>query len=261
MAIFDECRDFAARANSLFAGELPENKGFQNLAEPWSMNMIIHGSALSPFTRKVVLSAMEKGIAFESCDLNPYAPPEDFETMNPLKRVPIVQDGEFTLADSSAICGYFEAKYVDTQALFPKEPMEYGHALWIEEYADTVLFTGISEGVFRPIFINQFLGKPIDSAAVEVALSKGLPPRLHYLENQLEDRTWFAGDTLTVADLSVYSQLVNLLHAGHLPSSDTYPDLMAHFKRIQTRPSAQKLYRSETAYLGQMLEMISSRKM
>ncbi|CAA0114202.1 putative GST-like protein YibF [Halioglobus japonicus] len=88
--------------------------------------MIIHGSALSPFTRKVVLSAMEKGIAFESHDLNPYAPPDNFKTMNPLKRVPIIQDGDFTLADSSAICGYFEARYADTQALFPKEPRDQG---------------------------------------------------------------------------------------------------------------------------------------
>lgn len=36
--------------------------------------MIIHGPALSPFTRKVVLSAMVKGIVFESRDLYPYAP-------------------------------------------------------------------------------------------------------------------------------------------------------------------------------------------
>ena len=222
--------------------------------------MIIHGSALSPFRRKVVLSAMEKGITFESRDLNPYAPPVDFESMNPLKRIPIIQDGDFTLADSSAICGYFEAKYADTQALFPKEPTAYGHALWIEEYADTVLFADISEGVFRPIFINQLLGKPVDHATVEETLSEVLPLRLRYLESQLEDRTWFAGDSLTVADLSVYSQLVNLLHAGHLPSSKSYPHLMAHFKRIQTRPSAEELHRSETAYLGQMLEKISSQK-
>lgn len=222
--------------------------------------MIIHGSALSPFRRKVVLSAMEKGIAFESRDLNPYAPPVDFESMNPLKRIPIIQDGDFTLADSSAICGYFEAKHADTQTLSPKEPTAYGHALWIEEYADTVLFADISEGVFRPIFINQLLGKPVDRATVEETLSEALPLRLRYLENQLEDRTWFAGDSLTVADLSVYSQLVNLLHAGHMPSSESYPYLMAHFKRIQTRPTAEKLHRSETAYLGQMLAMISSRK-
>ena len=222
--------------------------------------MIIHGSALSPFRRKVVLAAMEKNIAFESRDLNPYAPPADFESMNPLKRIPIVQDGDFTLADSSAICGYFEAKYADTQALFPKEPTAYGHALWIEEYADTVLFADISEGVFRPTFINQLLDKPVDHEIVAETLSEALPSKFDYLESQLEDRTWFAGDGLTVADLSVYAQLANLLHAGHLPSSESYPHLMAHFKRIQTRPSAEKLHRSEAAYLGQMLEMLSSQK-
>ena len=224
------------------------------------MNMIIHGSALSPFTRKVVLSAMEKGIAFESRDLNPYAPPDNFETMNPLKRIPIIQDGEYTLADSSAICGYFEAKYANRLALYPTEPAAYGQTLWIEEYADTLLFTDISEGVFKPIFINQFLGKLVDHLRVAETLESVLPTRLQYLDKQLVGRTWFAGDTLTVADLSVYSQLVNLLHAGHLPTSDSYPDLMAHFKRIQTRPSAEILLKSEAAYLGQMLAMISNRK-
>ncbi len=222
--------------------------------------MIIHGSGLSPFTRKVVLSAMEKHIPFERCDLNPYAPPEDFESLNPLKRIPIIQDGEFTLADSSAISGYFEAKYSQAPALFPTEPMTYGYALWIEEYADTALFTEISEGVFRPIFINQFLGKAIDQMKVDAALSEKLPPHLHYLENQLAGRTWFAGDGLTVADLSVYSQMVSLLHARHLPSSDSYPHLMAHFKRIQTRPSADQLYRSESAYLGKMMDLISNHR-
>lgn len=222
--------------------------------------MIIHGSALSPFRRKVVLSAMEKGIAFEARDLNPYAPPVDFESMNPLKRIPIIQDGDFTLADSSAICGYFEAKHADAQALFPKEPTAYGHALWIEEYADTVLFTDISEGVFRPIFINQLLGKPVDHATVEKTLSEALPLRLRYLESQLENRTWFAGDIITVADLSVYSQLVNLFHAEKLPPGELYPHLMAHFERIHIRPSAEKLHRSEIAYLGQMLGVISQRK-
>lgn len=251
--------DCGGRSNSSFSGEPLEDKGCQHLAEAWCMNMIIHGSALSPFTRKVVLAAMEKGIAFESRDLNPYAPPDDFKLMSPLMRIPYVQDGEFILADSSAICGYFEAKHAETQALFPKEPMAYGHALWIEEYADTALFTDISEGVFRPIFINPFLGKPVDHATVGVALAEALPLRLHYLEEQLENRTWFAGEQLTVADLSVYAQMVNLLHAGHLPSSDSYPQLMAHFERIQTRPSAEKLHRTEAAYLGQMLAMISRR--
>lgn len=221
--------------------------------------MIIHGSALSPFTRKVTLLAMEKGIAFESRDLNPYAPPDDFEAMNPLKRIPILQDGKFTLADSSAICGYLETKYVDAPTLYPKEPTAYGYTLWIEEYADTALFTDISEGVFRPIFINQLLGKPIDHAAVADALLNALPIRFQYLENRLEGRTWFAGDRLTLADLSVYSQMVNLLHAEHLPSTDSYPNLMAHFKRIQTRPTAEKLHQSEIAYLGQALKVISDR--
>lgn len=222
--------------------------------------MIIHGSALSPFTRKVILAAMEKGIPFQTRDLNPYAPPANFEALNPIKRIPIIEDGDFTLADSSAICGYFEAEYVDTETIFPTESKAYGHCLWIEEYADTMLFADVSSGVFRPTFINQFLGKPIDHETVKDTIENVLPIRLRYLESQLVGRTWFAGDKLSVADLAVYAQMVNLLHAQHLPSSESYPCLVAHFKRIQSRPKSEELHGSETAYLRKMLEMISRRK-
>lgn len=224
------------------------------------MSLLIHGSPLSPFTRKVTLTAMEKGLSFESRDLNPYAPPEKFQTLSPLKQIPVLQDESLTLADSSAICGYFECKFEDAVKLYPQSPAAYGHALWIEEYADTALFSDVSEGVFRPIFINQFLGKPVNRGIVEKALAEDLPRRLSYLEAQIEGRTWFAGDSLSVADLSVYAQMVNLQHAGHLPSAQTYPSLLDHFTRVQARPAASSLYKSEQAYLAKMLKMIARRQ-
>ena len=221
------------------------------------MTLIIHGSPLSPFTRKVTLSALEKNIDFQSRDLNPYTDTERLAGLNPLKQIPIIQHNEFTLADSSAICGYFEAAFPDMQGLLPDDAKAKGLALWIEEYADTKLFKAISEGVFRPIFINQFLGKAPDLVTVEDAVCNRLQEPLSYLEAQLSAGNWFAGDQLSIADIAVYSQLVNLDHAQHLPSQEYYPELIGHYYRMQDRPVVAGLFKSEQAYLSETVRQLS----
>jgi glutathione S-transferase len=221
------------------------------------MTLIIHGSPLSPFTRKVTVSALEKNLDFQSHDLNPYTEKERLAGLNPIKRIPIIQHNDFTLADSSAICGYLEAAFPETQALSPDEAKAKGLGLWIEEYADTKLFEVISEGVFRPIFVNQLIGKAPDVATVEAAVRDRLPEPLSYLEDQLSNRNWFAGDQLSIADISVYSQMVNLDHARHLPSWEDYPELIGHYHRMQDRPVIKNLFKSEQAFLSAALSELS----
>jgi len=221
------------------------------------MTVIIHGSPLSPFTRKVTISALEKSLDFQSRDLNPYIEKERLAGLNPLKRIPIIQHNEFTLADSSAICGYFEAAFPEMQSLSPDDAKAKGTALWIEEYADTKLFEAVSEGVFRPIFVNQLLGKAPDLATVEDAVRNRLPEPLSYLEAQLGVRDWFAGEQLSIADIAVYSQMVNLDHAQHLPSKQNYPHLIGHYHRMQDRPVIASLFKSEQAFLSASIKALS----
>lgn len=221
------------------------------------MSMIIHGSSLSPFTRKVTLVALEKNIPFESQDLNPYSPPSNFEAISPLKRIPILQDGDYTLNDSSAISAYLDAAYSGThKALLPQDPKTRGYVLWIEEYADTALFEDISEGVFRPIFVTQLLGKPIDMATVQDTIANRLPTPLGYLETQIIGKNFFAEGRLTLADVAVYAQLANLEHSRHLPKISLYPNLMAHYGRMKSRGSVSKLFTLETQYLNAMLAQL-----
>lgn len=224
------------------------------------MSLVIHGSALSPFTRKVTLAAMEYGVAFESRDLNPYAPPEYFAAISPMKRIPILQDGDYTLNDSSAICAYLGAAFGnDDASLLPRDPKMLGYVLWIEEYADTALFSDISEGVFRPIFINQLMGKTPDMSVVEDTLAHRLPNTLGYLEAQLSGKAFFAEDRLTLADLSVYAQMANLEHAQHLPEPGQYPNLMGNYERVKSQASSISLQASETHYLKAMLAQLQKR--
>jgi glutathione S-transferase len=104
--------------------------------------MIIFGSTLSPYVRKVVVVAAEKGI---DIDLQPTGsapgqPSEEFLAASPLRKMPALQDGGFRLADSSAIVHYLEAKFPD-KPMIPADPEGRGRPIWFEEYADTTMMS------------------------------------------------------------------------------------------------------------------------
>lgn len=220
------------------------------------MPLNIHGSPLSPFTRKVTIVALEMGLDFESHDLNPYTSVEKLAALNPLKRIPVIEHDGFTLADSSAICSYFQSRFPGSLSLLSDKPEDLGKALWIEEYADTALFDVISTGVFKPIFVNPLMGKAQDFDTVRDTVVSKLPEPLAYLNAQLDGCTWYAGDRMSIADIAVYAQLVNLEHAQQLPKSEDYPALMMHYRHLQSGPSEAKLFESEQAYLEQALKRL-----
>ena len=83
--------------------------------------MIIYGSSLSPYVRKVLAFAAEKGIEF---DLQPTGFPNhspEYLEASPFRKMPALRDGDYTLPDSTAIVHYLEAKHPDPE-LIPSEP-------------------------------------------------------------------------------------------------------------------------------------------
>ena len=107
--------------------------------------MKIYGFPLSPFVRKVVVAACEKGLAFEMIPANPSQPTEEFLKVSPFSKIPALADGDFSLADSTAIVTYFDAKYPEP-ALLPADPQARGRAVWFEEVADTILIPAGARG-------------------------------------------------------------------------------------------------------------------
>ena len=83
--------------------------------------MILYGSSLSPFVRKVLAFAAEKGIEL---DLQPTGMPNyspEYLEASPFRKMPALRDGDYTLADSSAIIQYLEAKLPEPP-MIPTEP-------------------------------------------------------------------------------------------------------------------------------------------
>jgi glutathione S-transferase len=62
--------------------------------------------------------------------------------------------------------------------------------------------------VFRPIIFAAMSGKEPDLATARQTWNEKLPPLWDYLEAQLDGGSYFLGDTLSIADISIAAQLM-----------------------------------------------------
>lgn len=211
---------------------------------------ILHGAGLSPFVRKVRVALMEKGIAYELDPVVPFGISDEYKKMSPLGKIPCYTptDGVH-IPDSTVIIAYLEKTNSETP-LYPSNPEDFARALFIEEYADTALVAGAGTVFFQRFVSPIFLGNETDQALVDDALENVLPPVLGWLDQQIGDREFFVGDTLSVADIAVTSPLINLMHAGATIDAVKYPNLTAFLARMLERESFASLLAEEKATLS-----------
>ena len=212
--------------------------------------MILFGSSLSPYVRKVLAYAGEKGIELELQPTGfPSHSPEYLEA-SPFKKMPALRDGDYTLADSSAIIHYLEAKHPDP-ALIPTEPRARGKTIWFDEFSDTILVACGAKMFFNRIVAPRFIGRPGDLEAADTAEREELPPILDYLEKTVPDAGgYLVGDRLTLADIAVASPFVNLAHLCCEIDPGRHGRVRAYVDSILSRPSFAPWIERETALLA-----------
>lgn len=196
--------------------------------------MIVHGSAVSPFVRKVLAFAAEKALPVENVPvgLGPKTP--EFLAMSPFGKIPAFEDGDYTLSDSTAIVQYLDVAY-PAHGLIPTEARALGRTIWFDEYSDTIMFAAAV-----PIFFNRklapLIGRPVDLAAADKAEAEALPPILDYLERTIPASGFLVEDRITLADIAVVSPFENLHYTGWSADAGRYPKTAAYIAAILARP-------------------------
>ncbi|KAI0254585.1 thioredoxin-like protein [Lactifluus subvellereus] len=170
--------------------------------------------------------------------------PKELLDVHPLGRVPIITDGDVTLAESGAIIQYLINKYGNGRATPPKEG----------ELVD-LYFTHFSEGSLMPLLVNRFvfslvptqapfflrpLLRPIFSAIDGRIVAGPLNACLKSVEDALEKSStgWFAGGpNPTMADY--------MMSFGLEAAAVRAPDLIgqktkAWVERIHERPAFKR---------------------
>jgi glutathione S-transferase len=212
--------------------------------------MIVYGSSLSPFVRKVLVFAAEKGIEVESQPVDFQSKSAEFREASPFGKIPGFRDGDFAISDSSAIIHYLEAVKPEPN-LIPKDPKAGARTIWYDEFADTILVACGGKIVFNRLVSPRFLGKPGDEEAARKAECDELPPLLDYIERMIPASGFLIEDRITLADISMASPFATLDHAGTGIDGARYPKIKAYVGAILARPSFASWIGREKAFLSQ----------
>jgi len=211
--------------------------------------MIVYGSSISPFVRKVLAFGAEKGLALELKGIGLGSQDPDFLASSPFRKMPGFSDGDFSICDSSAIVTYLEAVKPEPN-LIPTEAKARARTIWYDEFSDTILFACGGKMFFNRVVAPRFLGRPGDDAIADAAEKDELPPILDYLERSLPDSGWLVEDRITLADIAVASPFANLRHMGVSIGEAERPRLAAFVGKMLGRDSFRPWVEREAAFLS-----------
>jgi glutathione S-transferase len=208
------------------------------------MTIKIYGGTLSPFVRKAVVFAIEKGVDFELIQaFGPMGPPE-FKAASPFGKIPAMTDGDFSLADSTAIVTYIDALHPEPN-LIPTEPKAKAKTIWYEEFGDTIVGACGGKIFFNRFVAPRLLGREGDLAAADEAQRVEFPKIADYLESIVPASGYLVEDRFTLADIAVCSPLATMSYATCSLNPTTHPKSFGYVEAILARPSFAQLMEKE----------------
>jgi glutathione S-transferase len=215
------------------------------------MAMIVFGSTLSPYVRKVMVFGAEKGLEMELQAAGMGRGGPDFVAASPFGKMPGFKDGDFLISDSSAIVAYLEAKYPDPN-LIPNAPEARARTIWFDELADTLMMAA-GGAIFGNRFVKpRVLKMECDHAAAEQAERELLPPIFDYLEKVIPASGFLVEDRLTLADIAVASPVATLGTIGVAIDPGRWPKTAAYVDALHARPSFAAIIEKDRAAVAAM---------
>ena len=193
--------------------------------------IVLYGMGLSGHTHRValMLNALGLDYRFEEASGEVRASAA-FRALNPLGQIPVLRDGDLTLADSNAILVYLAGRYAPGGAWLPREPVAAAAVQrWLSIAAGEVMH---GPAIARMITLFGLPDDPARAARIAERV-------LTFMDSHLADRAFLAADHVTLADLACYSYVAHAPDGG--VTLEPYPAVRAWLARVEGQPWFQPM--------------------
>lgn len=195
------------------------------------LRLYVDAPFTSPYAMSVFVTLLEKGLAFETVTLDLDAAQNqtvDFAQLSLTQRVPTLEDGNFALSESSAICEYLEEAYPDV-AVYPADLHQRARARQVQAWLRSDLLPIRQERSTLVVFYGHKM--PPLSAVAQAAAHKLISAAQALLAGNPD---YLFGEW-SIADVDLAVMLNRLILNG-----DPVPaELVDYAQRQWQRPSVQ----------------------
>ena len=195
----------------------------------------LHGFSISGHSHRVQLFLSLLGLPFEFTEVNVLrgeGRQAEFLARNPFGQVPVIEDGDLTLADSNGILVYLARRYDRSGRWLPADAVGAARVQRLLSVAAGELADGPANARFTCL-----VGKPV--APEQVKASHKL---FALMEQALAAQPFLAAAEPTIADVAMYSYTAHAPEGG--VTLEAYPQLRAWLARIEDLPGFVGMVRS-----------------
>ena len=183
---------------------------------------------------RVLWLCEEMGVPYETAEASFMKPSEEFKALNPLRTVPVMQDGDVTMIESVAMMIYIMAKHGPTD--LEVKPNEAGYG----DYLQYMMFGEAGLAAYgNPLVGTRFMA-PADQKENWTAgyLKGAILKRLAFVGDRLAGKPYVAANRFTAADISIAYIATGAKFAG---IEDEIPATMkTYIENLWQRPAFQR---------------------
>jgi glutathione S-transferase len=188
----------------------------------------VFGAAYSVYVRAARLALEEKGVAYDLVEIDVFGlagAPADHLARQPFGRIPAFEHGDFHLYETAAITRYVDEAF-GGPALQPQTPRLRARMAQVISILDSY--------AYRTLVRDFYVGS-LNRARVEAAIPSARVC-LRALDDARGDGPWFAGSTLSLADLHAAPMFAYFLLAEEAAAlMSPHPGLAVWWDRIRER--------------------------
>lgn len=183
---------------------------------------------------RVLWLCEEMGVPYQTAEASFFKPSDEFKSVNPLRTVPALVDGDVRMIESVAMMIYIMTKYGPTD--LEVKPAEPGYA----DYLQFLLFGEAGVAAYgNPLVATRFMA-PEDQKQNWTAgyLKNAIVKRLEFVAERLSGRSYLAADRFTAADISVAYIVTGAKFAGI--DEDIPAAVKTYVANLHQRPAYQR---------------------
>ncbi|HGU9824595.1 TPA: glutathione S-transferase family protein [Enterobacter cancerogenus] len=170
--------------------------------------------------------------------------PESLKKVHPLGKSPVLEDNGLILAESGAILEYLQETYDADSRLKPQDAADkVQYRFWLHYAEGSLMPLLLMKLVFNSLgkppvpFGLRTLGKALGQGVQKSYLNRQLETHARFIESHLAQHSWFAGETLSMADIQMSFPIFALLSRGGI---DNLPHTRAWKTKVENLPAWQR---------------------